>query len=162
MPVMTYRGEKTLDDVAYSLFGKLTTKQRETVTEALLKANPRLAKPGELAHGTILRMPDKLEVHPKTSRALENPDALLAKTLADAVAAFGQRFEARAKQATADSEEQIALITSAGLKDALNKAPELQALAEQIAKSQTARSTELQERQKSVSTALAAIKKALG
>ena len=103
MPIMTYRGEKTVGEIADKMFERLTPRQKLTAEAEILKANPRLADPSTLAKGTILKMPDIAELRPKTSRALENPDALLAKHLAQALDDFGQRFDARATQATDDS-----------------------------------------------------------
>ena len=162
MPIITYRGEKSVGEIADKMFERLTPKQKETAEAAILKANPRLAEPAKLGKGTILKVPDIVELRPKTSRALENPDALLAKHLAQALDGFRQRFEARSKQAQDDNRQQLTLLKGAVLKRALGETPALKELAANVTKLQDARGKELAERQKSVDTALQAMRKDLG
>jgi phage tail protein X len=162
MPIITFRGEKTVGEIADKMFVRLTPRQKEMAEAAILKANPRLAEPAKLNTGTILKVPDLAELRPKTSRALESPDALLAKHLADALDGFRQRFEGRSKQAQEDSAQQIALLKSAALKRALGETPALRELAANVSKLQDARGKELASRQKSVDTALQAMRKELG
>lgn len=161
MPIMTYRGEKTIGEIAEKMFEGLTAKQKEKVEIEILKANPHLRDPSKVGKGTILKMPDMAELRPKTSRALENPDALLAKNLADALAEFGQRFELRSKQAASDNKQQLALLKNAVLKRTLDQEPMLKEMAGQIAKSQEGRGKALQERQKAVDLALQSMRKEL-
>lgn len=162
MPIMTYRGEKTVGEIADKMFERLTPRQKLTAEAEILKANPRLADPSTLAKGTILKMPDIAELRPKTSRALENPDALLAKHLAQALDDFGQRFDARATQAADDSRQQLALLKSAPVKRVLATAPGLQELAGQIGKLQESRAGDVEARRKSMAGALKAMVKDLG
>ncbi len=162
MPITIYRGEKTVGDIADKLFERLTPRQKETVEAALLKANPRLADPAKLTRGTILKMPDIPELRPKTSRALENPDTLLAKHVAEALDGLGKRLDGRSTQAVDDVRQQAALLKSAALKRALAHAPALQELAAQIGKSTDTRGKELEVRRKSVDAALQAMRKDLG
>lgn len=162
MPIITYRGEKTVGEIADKMFERLTPKQKETAEAAILKANPRLAEPANLNKGTILRMPDIPELRPKTNRALENPDALLAKHLAESLDGFRQRFEARVTQAADDNQKQVTLLKSAAVKRVLGTAPALQELAAQVGKSQALRAKELEARRKSMATALQAMGKDLG
>jgi phage tail protein X len=161
MPVMTYRGEKTAEELADNLYGKLTPPQREAVVKALLKANPRLLKPGQLTSGTVLKIPEMLDVRPKTSRALENPEVLLANSLSKTLGEFAQHMASRHQQANADNRAQITLLKNSGFKDAIKQEPALQELAAQVGRTQTARSKELLEGQKTMATALSAMQKAL-
>lgn len=162
MPITTYRGEKTVGEIADTMFERLTPKQKEVAEAAILKANPRLADPGKLARGTILKMPDIPELRPKTSRALENPDALLAKHLAEQLEAFAKRFDERAQQAVEDGRQQQALLKGAALKRALGNAPALQELAAQLGKNQAARDKEIESRRKSVGEAVQVMRAGLG
>ncbi len=162
MAITIYRGEKTVGDIADKMFERLTTRQKEAVEAALLKANPRLADPTKLARGTILKMPDIPELRPKTSRALENPDTLLAKHVAQALDGLGKRLDARSTLAVDDVRQQAALLRSAALKRALTETPALQELAAQIGKLTDTRGKELEVRRRSVDAALQAMRKDLG
>jgi hypothetical protein len=86
----------------------------------------------------------------------------VAKHLAKALDGFGQRFEARSKQAQDDSREQLALLKGAALKRALGETPALKELAANVSKLQETRGKELASRQKAVDTALRAMRKDLG
>jgi phage tail protein X len=161
MPIATYRGEKTIGEIADKLFVRLTPKQKEKVEKAILKANPRLASADRVATGTIIRVPDMPELRPKASRALENPDTLLAKHLAEAMDEFAHRLQARMKQASAEDAQQITLLKSAALKRALGNAPGLQALAGELVKTVDARQKDLAAREKSLDTAIRSIREQL-
>lgn len=161
MPITTYRGEKTVGEIADKMFERLTPRQKETVEAAILKANPRLADPQALSRGTILKVPDIAELRPKSSRALENPDALLTRHLADMLDTYGKHLDARSVQASDDSRQQLALLKDSALKRALGSSPALQELAAQITKSQSTREKDLEARRKSVAQALLAMRAGL-
>lgn len=162
MPITTFRGEKSVGEIADTMFERLTPAQKKTAEAAILKANPRLAEPAKLPKGSILKVPDIAELRPKTSRALENPDALLAKHLAESLDNYAKRIDARAQQAAEENRQQLALLKSAALKRALGEAPAVQELAAQITKTQSERGKELAARRKSVAEALQAMRDGLG
>lgn len=162
MPIATFRGEKTVGDIADKLYERLTPTQKAKVEAAILKDNPHLRDPSKVAPGTIVTVPEMAELRPKTSRALENPDALMARHIADAVTAYGQRFESRTKQASADIKDELAVLKNADLKKLLGTAPELRERASQLTRQIDARGKQLQANLKTVDSVLQAMRKELG
>lgn len=94
MALITLRGEKNLGEIADRLFVRLTPLQRQKVEAALLRANPRLAKPGRLPEGVIIDIPDLPELRAKASPELDNPDRRVASMVRDAVTEGGKTLEA--------------------------------------------------------------------
>jgi hypothetical protein len=158
MPIATFRGEKTVAEIADKLFVKLTPKQREQAAAALLKENPQLREIAAVPEGAVLRMPDLPELRLKTTRSLDNPDTLIARDLADTLAAYGERLAERTNAEQAAIKAQRATLGSAALREALANAPAWQAVAEQAHKALDTRAATLDERQKATA---AAIRKAL-
>lgn len=162
MPITTFRGEKSVGDLADKMFERLTPKQKEKVEAAILKANPMMRDPSKVSAGTIVSVPDMAELKPKTSRALENPDALLERHVADALTAFGQRFETRTAEAVNDLKQELAVLKAGELKKLLDGAPALQEMAGHLTKSLDARGKTLRANLKPMDTVLQSMRKDLG
>lgn len=158
MPIATFRGEKTVAEIADKLYVRLTPKQREKAEAAILKANPQLSDIRKLPEGTILRVPDLPELRVKVSRSLENPDGQIAKTLADILTTYSKELTGHIKNDQEATKSQITMLKSAKFKKEIADASSLQALAEQAMKALDARAKSLGERQKLVD---AAVKQAL-
>jgi hypothetical protein len=153
MPIATFRGERTVAEIADKLFVRLTPRQREKAETALLKANPQLRDIKNIREGTILRVPDLPELRVKTNRNLENPDAQIVKNLNDALNAYAARLNERIKAAQEDIKTQRLLLKDRVFKREVSGSPELQALAESTAKATEARAKIISERQKQVEAA---------
>lgn len=154
MPIATYRGEKSVADIADKLYLKLTPRQRETAEAAILKANPQLTDLRRVPDGAVLRVPDIPELRPKTNRTLENPDTQIADTITDALGALGKRLAACTETATASAAAQAKLLKSAALKQALANEPELQAAADAASKALAGRAKALETRQAALTEAI--------
>jgi hypothetical protein len=154
MPIATFRGEKTVGEIADKLYLRLTPRQRETAEAALLKANPQLTNLREVPSGTVLRVPDIPELRAKTNRNLENPDAQIATTVGEALAGFGQRLDTRMQAAEAAAKDQLALLKSREVKAALANAPELQARADAANQALNERAKGLNQRGKALQAAV--------
>jgi hypothetical protein len=68
MPITSFRGEKSLAEIADLMFERLTPKQREKAEAAILKANPRLSDLSTLPRGAVLKVPDLPELRAKARR----------------------------------------------------------------------------------------------
>lgn len=161
MPITTFRGEKTLADIANKLFARLTPRQRKTVEDALLKANPQLREIASLRTGAILHVPALPELRAKTRRALENPDEQLAAQLRDDLSAYGKRLAERNKAAQAQVAATAKLVADRNLAKAIGDDPALRTLLEDIGKSNGMREQALAQRQKAFDVALEQILKEL-
>jgi hypothetical protein len=161
MPIATFRGERSVDEIADTLFTDLTDRQREVAVAAILKANPQLAEINKVPNGAVLRVPRIPELRPKTDRSLEIPDARIANDVNIALQDYAKRFVVRVKDALADNESQAVLLKSAELKRALSKAPQLEQLAAQAAKAVDARNESLRDRHKDVADAIRRIREDL-
>ena len=75
MSIATYRGERSISEIADKIYKRLTPRQREKAEAAILKANPQLRNIRNLRKGSVLRVPDLPELRAKTNRDLDNPDA---------------------------------------------------------------------------------------
>ena len=162
MPIATFRGEKTVGELADKLFVRLTPRQREKAEAALLRANPQLSDPKRLPEGTILRVPDLPELRAKTNRSLENPDDQIARQIADALGALDQRLAERHKLVQRDLKADAAVLKQPALRKALSDEPALAALAGEVGKTLGKRAEELAEQGKTVSVALREATRALG
>lgn len=156
MPFTTYRGEKSAGEIVDKMFVRLTNRQREIAVAALVKANPQLKKPKDVADGAILRVPDVPELRAKTRRDLENPDAQVAKDVAEALAGYNERLSARFKADQAATKAATSLLGSRSFKAAIANVPHLLELAEKAGATLNERAEGRGERQK---TALDAIDK---
>lgn len=154
MPIATFRGEKSVAAIADKLFVKLTPKQREKAEAALIKENPQLRELATVPQGAILRVPELPELRAKTNRSLENPDAQIARNLADAVSAYGSRLGERFKAVQKEGKEQLAVLKSGELRKALADAPAYRAVADEAAKALDARAAALNDRQKAADAAI--------
>jgi Tfp pilus assembly protein FimV len=149
MPTLTtFRGEKSVSELSNKLFGRLTSKQKERVEEALLKANPQLGNIGNLRAGTILHVPNLPELRTKTRRTLENPDEQIAARLGDDLSAYDKRLAARRDSAQAQVAEAAKLLTDKALTKAIGDDPALKKLVAEIGKKNAERKETLSERRK--------------
>lgn len=162
MPIATFRGEKSVAEIADKLFTKLSDPQREIAAAAILKANPRLTEISKIPKGTVLRVPDIPELRPRTNRDLDNPDAQIAKDINQALGDYDKRFASRIEQALDNNKAQAALLESAEFKRALNQNPELQQLSSQTAKAVATRSKTLPNRHKELAKAVKLLAQQLG
>lgn len=161
MPIATFRGEKSVGEIADKLFVRLTPRQREKAEAAILKANPKLAEIDKVHEGAVLRVPDIPELRPKTARSLDNPDAQIAARIGGALRDYDRWLAERVERGIADTKEQTAVLKGAELRRALANAPALKELAEQTAKALAERGEEIAMRQKTVATAIRSMVKDL-
>lgn len=166
MAVATYRGEKSVGEIANKIYARLTPKQREKAEAALLKANPQLRNIKTLRKGSILRVPDLPDLRTKTVRTLENPDAQVAENVSEALDSYSKRLAEQFKSDNEATKTQIALLKSAKLKRALADSPDLQELADAAGKALDVRAKTMSARQealnKSIEQAQADLKKRAG
>jgi hypothetical protein len=161
MPIATFRGERSVTELADKLFARLTPRQREKAEAELLKANPQLRDIANLRDGSVLRVPDIPELRPKTNRSLDNPDAQITNAIGEALRDYGGRLEERVKQEVANSKTQTTLLKSAAFKRALGNAPALTELAAQAGKALAERPKALEARHAAVEEAIRALVKDL-
>jgi phage tail protein X/ribosomal protein L12E/L44/L45/RPP1/RPP2 len=154
MPIATFRGEKTVGEIADKLYLRLTPKQRETAEAAILKANPQLSDLRAVPKGAVLRVPDIPELRAKTNRNLENPDAQIAAMVGEALTAFGVRIDQHAQSADTEIKAQLALLKGKDIKAALANAPTLQAQAQSATEALTARGKAIAADQKALQAVL--------
>lgn len=154
MPIATFRGEKTVGEIADKLYVRLTPRQRETAEAAILKANPQLSDLRAVPSGTVLRVPDIPELRAKTNRNLENPDAQITAIVGEALSTFSARLDEHVRATEADVKAQLALLKGKDIKATLANAPALQALAQGATEALTARGKAIGADQKALQTAL--------
>ena len=163
MNITTFRGEKNVSEIVDKQYARLTPRQREKVEAAVLKANPRLRNISKIRQGTILHLPDIPELRTKTSRSLENPDAQIAKNVADALSSFEDRFAEGAGVEEKSLKAQTALLKNAKFKKVISNSEALQALAKETGKALEIRTKTLSQQQgdvkKAISQALADLEK---
>jgi len=154
MPIATFRGERTISEIADKLYTRLTPRQREKAEAAILKANPQLRNIHSLRKGAILRVPDLPELRAKTNRNLENPEAHIANNLADSLERFSKRIAERFNSELKNTRVQSKLLKSATFRKEISKAPKIQALAGEATKALETRSKKLVEQHKKVRNAI--------
>jgi len=154
MAIATYRGEKSVSEIADKLFVRLSDNQRAKAEAELLKANPQLKNITKVRTGAILHVPDMPELTAKTNRDLETPGAQIAQDLVQALNDYNKQAGGRFKTAQEAAKAQIALLKSAKFKRLLTDSPNRQALAGQAAKALDARAKDLAERQKTADKAI--------
>lgn len=154
MPIASFRGEKSVAEIADKLYLRLTPKQREKAEAALLKANPQLKDINKLRPGTILRLPELPELRAKTNRSLDNPAAQVADTLAESLSDYAKVLAERYQRDQEATKTQIALLNSAKLKKELADAPVLQKQADEARKTLEARVKAVELRQAAVDSAV--------
>lgn len=161
MPIATFRGERSVDEIADKLFANLTDRQREIAASAILKANPQLANIRELAAGTVLRVPKLPELRAKTNRSLENPDAQIANDINDALARYRESFAVRLKKSQSTVQAQTKMAGSAGFKRVLEQHVGAGELAKELTRSLKQRATALKDRSENFERAVQRIRKDL-
>lgn len=154
MPVIPFRGEKSLGEIADKLYNRLTPKQREKVESALLQQNPQLADLAALPTGTLVRLPQMPELSAKARAGSQGPQAEVAAQLGDGLGAYAKQLTLRYRQAMAALAETQALLGDEELRRAIAKEPALQALAKDIGPACEARAKQLEQRQKAASEGL--------
>lgn len=154
MPIATFRGEKSVADIADKMYARLTPNQRERATAELLKANPQLNDLSKVATGAVLRIPTLKDIRPKTTRNLENPDVQLANSVSEALSAFANRFDTHASAAIEEVKAHQARLKEAPIKRALDADPVLRAHADKAAALLAERGKVVKSRQAEVAGAL--------
>ncbi len=154
MPIATFRGEKSVADIADKMYSRLTPNQREKATAELLRANPQLKDLKTVAPGAVLRIPTLKDIRPKTTRNLENPDVQLANSLAEAVSSFADRIDSHVTNALGAVKTQQAELKKAPVKRILDADPGVRKQVEVMSKSLTDRTKGLEARQSDLKAAL--------
>jgi len=154
MPIATFRGERTISEIADKLYTRLTPRQRERAEAAILKANPQLGNLRTLRKGAILRVPDLPELRAKTNRNLENPQAHIAKNLAQSLERFSKHIAERFDTELKHTRVQSKLLKSAKFRKDISKVPSMQTLAGEATKALDTRSKKLAEQHKKVKNAI--------
>lgn len=161
MAIASFRGEKSVADLADKLYTKLTPRQRELAVDAILKANPQLAEIDKVPQGTLLNLPVLPELRAKATRKLESPDDQIVSQLRDALNAHGKRLAERNRQALTALEETRRHLEDKALAEAIHKNPALPEVVQSIVKAGEVRNKELADRQKRFELAVAQILKDL-
>ena len=161
MAIASFRGEKSVADLADKLYAKLTPTQRDLAVAAILKANPQLADIDTLPQGTLLTLPVLPELRTKATRKLENPDDQIVAQLNDALNAYGKRLTEQTKAAQAALGDTRSQLDDKALAEAIGNNAALRQLTEGIAKANEARRKALLDRQKRFETAVVQILKDL-
>jgi hypothetical protein len=161
MPIATFRGERSVDEITDKLYTGLTDRQREKARAAMLEANPQLATIDKVRNGSVLRVPRLPELRAKTNRSLENPDAQVALGISDALADYRKSFALRVKQSQASVQAQTKLAGSAGFKRALEQHAGAGELASAMERSLKQRATILDQRAERFERALERVVKDL-
>ena len=146
MPIATFRGEKSVNEIADRLFANLTTRQREIAASAILRANPQLDNLDRLPNGTVIHVPRLPELRAKTNRGLENPDAQIANDIVEALSTFREILAARMQESQESTREQLKLAGSAAFKRAITAHDGAEALAAELGRALKQRSVELPQR----------------
>ncbi|TBW39869.1 hypothetical protein E0E54_01515 [Azotobacter chroococcum] len=155
MALTTFRGEKSLSELADKLFVRLTPRQREKAEAALLKANPQLAGLSTLRTGTVLQVPDLPELSAKARHIEENPHSQLITRLSAELKDFGTHLERRhqaAQRAVEDTDRVLA--NDDELTKLIGQDKTLQELIKNIGTANAERKETLAKRQRRLSTAL--------
>ncbi|MDN3556262.1 hypothetical protein [Halomonas maura] len=154
MAIATYRGEKSVADLATRLYTRLTPRQREKAEAALLKANPRLRDPKTLPEGAVLEVPDLDGPRLRARGDLANPADEIGDGVTEALEALGQRLAARFESDRQATQAALKLAKSAAFKRVLGEHPALKESAGLATKALGARDKATGARQKAVATAL--------
>jgi len=161
MPIATFRGERSVNEVTDKLFSNLTDRQREIASTAILKANPQLADIKNVRDGTVLRVPKIPELRPKTNRSLENPDAQIANDINDALSHYRKTIGERVAQSQESTKQQMKLAGNTSLKRLLAQHDGASKLADELKGSLKQRATALTERSEKFERAVRQISKDL-
>lgn len=161
MPIATFRGEKSVNELTDKLFTNLTDRQRDIASNAILKANPQLADIRNVRDGTVLRVPKIPELRPKTNRSLENPDAQIANDINDALSRYRKTIGERIAQNQETTKQQLKLAGNTSLKRVLAQHAGGGALADELKSSLKQRATSLKERSEKFERAIQRMSKDL-
>ena len=154
MNFVTIRSERTVGDIADTLYVRLTARQRAKTEAAILAANPQLSEAGSLREGAVLRVPELPELRAKVNPKLEQPVAQIADNLAATLSTFSKRLAERVKLERETSKTQSELLRSDSFRKEITDAPNLQALAEEAGKALGTRNETLRARQKQTEEAI--------
>ncbi|MDB5979767.1 MAG: hypothetical protein JWQ69_782 [Pseudomonas sp.] len=162
MPILTFSGEKNIDELSDKLFVRLTPRQREKVSDALLKANPQLGELATVAPGTLLDVPDLPELSAKARAVSDSPDQLLLAQLRNELGGYQKRLAARYDDVQAELEGSKRVLADQVLIKVIGEDPMLRAVVDGIGKANEARAGELAQQQKDFSGAMDQMLKDLG
>lgn len=154
MPFVTFEGEGSVEEIADRLFTRLTPKQRETATAAILKANPRLKRIGEVERGLVIDVPDIPSLRPKAAASNQSPEREALTQLGSAVRVYAARVLVNAERDVAQIKAETAAVTSAGFTKAISRSEPLTALAKEARAALEARAKAAGDRRKALETAL--------
>jgi hypothetical protein len=154
MPILTFSGEKNLDELSDKLFVRLTPRQREKVSDALLKANPQLGELTTVPPGTLLDVPDLPELSAKARAVPDSPDQQLLAQLRSELGGYQKRLATRYDDAQADLAGSKRILADQVLIKVIGEDPTLRALVDGIGKANEARAGELAQQQKDFSGAM--------
>jgi len=155
MAFATFQGEHSVTEIASKLFVKLTAAQRKQAEAAILKANPELRHIAKLKPGTLLRIPPELSgLRPAKRRELEQPEALIAGTLTDALSAYGKRIAERMEADRTQITTQQQLLKSSDFTKAIAGEPKLKEAAKSLQAVLATRAKASAQREKALAAAL--------
>ena len=154
MPFVTFEGEGSVEEIADRLFARLTPKQRETATAAILKANPRLKRITEVERGVVIDVPDIPALRPKAAASNQGPEREALTQLGAALRSYGARVLASAERDLAQVKAETAAVNSPGFTKAIARSEPLTALAKEARAALEARAKAAGDRRKSLETAL--------
>lgn len=147
MRIKAYRDEKTLSEVADKVYSNLTPETRKLAEAELVKANPALAKIKDVKRGAVLVVPPVKGVKPRTHSGIDEPAAGLVEEISVALTEYDKLLAANFRVATADYENQTALLKDKALLASIKGDTELEALlksAQTTHKQQKAEMTDMQ------------------
>jgi hypothetical protein len=161
MPITTFRGEKSLAELADSLYAKLKPEHRADAERALLEANPQLKNLTGIAVGTVLRVPELAGVAPNRARVSDDPVRLAEDSLVKSLAAYRKLLEPRFDAEASSLKDEAALFKKE-VPALLNLDLGIDKLAETIKASLTERAKTLKLNQQRVPEALDQLLEDLG
>lgn len=161
MPIITFRGEASVEALADKVYADLAESDRKKAVRALIRANPGLERLEELERGTVLRVPEIPGIRRAPPRTREDPSGEISDLLVERLAAYerdvGERFDALEKEV----ERQKRLLSSDQLRSALANSPDARKLAEQADEAVTREAEEAEGRRARLKTAVEKLKKDL-
>jgi len=131
MPIITFRGEPTVEAIADKVYVDLSEPDRRRAVEALVRENPKLERLHEMEPGTVLRIPDMGTARRTGGRHGEAPVDDLAQDLATRLDGYSRFLEARFDEHEKEMERQIRLLSTDLFESVLANSPEAKELASQ-------------------------------
>ena len=116
MRITTFKGEKTVGELAARLFGQLAPDRLQAAQDALVRANPGLKTIGGLKPGGVLLVPDLQGTAPVKGRSQEQPTADHVRAVADAATQYQRRLIQAIDIESQDIGDTTALLKSAAIK----------------------------------------------